>query len=146
MSNPHLEANYFFAQQIMVDRLQETLPELPVRGIDSLATATDNDVRDAVVYVLFEGERFTDDAGNGLRNAVRQRFSAMLGVEHKRQNDDAGRNGEAGPLLSKIHKALAGFTHDSLMTRPFKRTNGRSPIYTPGSAIYPLSFEILINL
>lgn len=146
MANQHLEANYFFAQQIIVDRLSDELPAVPVRGIDSLATATENDVRDEVIYVLFEGERFTDEAGNGLRNAVRQRYAVMLAVEHKRQNDEAGRNASAGPLLSKLHKALAGYTHDKLLMRTFKRTSGRPPIYTPGSAIYPLTFEILVNL
>lgn len=146
MANVYLEADYFFVQQIIVDRLKDVLPELPVRGIDSLASATENDVRDAVVYVLYEGERFTDDSGNGLSNAMRQRYAVMLTVEHKRQNDDAGRNAAAGPLLSRLHKALAGYTHEQLRTRTFKRVNGRAPIYTPGTAIYPLTFEVLVNL
>ena len=146
MANPHLEADYFFVQQIIVDRLSDVLPDLPVRGIDSLAAATENDVRDAVVYVLYEGERFTDDAGNGLRNAMRQRYAVMLAVEHKRQNDDGGRNAAAGPKLSKLHQALAGFTHDKLLTRTFKRVNGRAPIYTSGTAMYALTFEVLVNL
>jgi hypothetical protein len=146
MANAALLSNYFFAQAIIVARLQEALPQLPVRAIDSLATATDNDVRDCVAYVLFEGERFTDEQGNGLRNMVRQRYSVMLGLEHKRQNDEATGNAQAGQLLSSLHNAISGYTHEQLLTRTFKRTTGRAPIYTPGAALYPLTFEILVNI
>lgn len=146
MANAELAKNYLFVQPLIAARLSDELPDVPVRSIDSLATATENDVRDAVIYVLFEGERFTDEAGNGLRNMVRQRYSVMLGIEHKRQNDEAGRNANAGPLLSRIHAALSGYTHESLHTRTFKRANGRPPIYTTGVALYPLTFEISINL
>lgn len=145
MANSELTKNYLFVQPLMAARLEEVLPHVPVRSIDSLATATDNDVRDTLIYVLYEGERFTDEAGNGLRNMVRQRYSVMLAIEHKRQNDEAEGNTNAGPLLSKIHAALSGYTHESLNTRTFKRANGRAPIYTPGVALYPLTFEILIN-
>lgn len=146
MGNLHIAANYLFVQPLIAQRLCDELPGVPVRSIDSLASATENDVRDTLIYVLFEGERFTDESGDGLRNMVRQRYAVMLAVEHKRQNDDAARNAAAGPVLSKIHLALSGYTHEHLHSRTFKRTNGRPPIYTPGVALYPLTFEILVNL
>ena len=68
MGNLHIAANYLFVQPLIAQRLCDELPGVPVRSIDSLASATENDVRDTLIYVLFEGERFTDESGDGLRN------------------------------------------------------------------------------
>jgi hypothetical protein len=108
VANAHLEADYLFMQGVICARIEEcTL--FNVRGIDSLVQATENDVRDAVVYVLYEGERIVDTGGKGTNLLTGQRYSALLGLANATQNDEAARNGAAGPMLSKVHKALAGW-------------------------------------
>lgn len=145
MANAHLEADYLFMQGVICARIEECTP-FNVRGIDSLAQATENDVRDAVVYVLYEGERIVDTGGKGTNLLTGQRYSALLGLANATQNDEAARNGAAGPMLSKLHKALAGWAPEQAHTRTLKRITGRTPIYTPNFGLYPLTFEILLNL
>lgn len=145
MANPYLEADYLFMQSVICERLR-LHTQWDVRGIDSLAQATENDVRDAVVYVLYEGEKVEDRAGNGTSQMIRQRYCAMLALANATQNDEAARNSMAGPLLSKMHHALAGWAPEQALGRTLKRTNGRVPMYSPNVGLYPLTFEILLNL
>jgi hypothetical protein len=145
VANPHLEADYLFMQGVICQRIEEQT-QFNVRGIDSLVQATENDVRDAVVYVLYEGEKVEDRAGNGSNQIIRQRYCMLLGLANATQNDEAARNSAAGPLLSKVHKALAGWAPEQAHGRTLKRTNGRTPIYSTNFGLYPLTFEILLNL
>lgn len=145
MANPAMAADYLFMQGVIAQRIEELVQQVKARGIDALAQATEAEVREPTAYVLWEGERFPDQRGDGTSVMVEQRFSVLLAVRNASQADKDARNGLAGPLLSKLHQALAGWKPEAAQ-RPLKRTNGRPPIYLPNTGLYPLTFAILLNL
>jgi len=150
MSSTALLANYLFLQPLIEQRLQAELGgELPVAGIESLTQAGDADQRQKVIYVMWAGDAFDEsDAGRAQRGAsqmVRQRWMVALRISNVGQTDMAARNKEAGPLLSRIHSALAGWTPEGA-GRPFVRAGALAPNYTKASGLFPLGFAIQLTL
>lgn len=145
MANPAMLADYLFLQALIEARLAQVLGDaLPVHGVEQLAQVTEaNLVRDTL-FVLWDGERFNDEAGAGTSTMVTHRYTVFLAKKNARQAKDA-RNESAGPVLSQIHKALAGWSPEGAM-RPFKRANGRQPNYRASVALYPLTFAINLTL
>lgn len=153
MSNAALLADYLFLRPLIQARLQAEVAELAaagaVQGIEDLAQAMERSINAPSVYVLWEGDVFdTTEAGRargGKSQALGQQWTTLLGVRNADQITLDGRNAVAGPLLSKIHKAIAGWAPDGAF-RPFQRIQGRRPAYSPNVGLYPLTFEISFNL
>lgn len=153
MSNAALLLDYLFVGALLQARLREQVPALSalgaVEGIESLAQASEKNITAPKVFLLWEGERFdTGPQGSALGGAtqiVGQQWSALLAVRNAAQNTPDARNSAAGPLMSAIHKAIAGWTPPGGF-RPFRRTQGRKPNYTANVGLYPLTFELSLHL
>ncbi len=152
MSNPALLADYLFIGPLIEDRLRGQLPTgTPVEGIEQLSQARDaQDLRAVVVYVMWGGDRFDGGdagrAGGGASQRLYQRWIAWIRVRNGSVVVKDARNAGAGPLLSAVHKALAGWEPDGALTRKLVRTQGPAPDYQAASGLYPLAFEINLAL
>lgn len=145
MASPLLE-DYLFLVPLIVERVKVQLLELDVLPIEAMAQAQERSVRTSTGFVLWEGDRFAEQAGDGRSQTVVQSFSVILAVRNADQVDRAARNLQAGPLLGRIHKALAGWTPEGAF-RSFRRANStRRPNYGPNVGLFPLTFEIGLNL
>lgn len=140
-----LLTDYLFVQDLIKARLSSELgKELPVHGIEELAQVTEANITRDTLFVLWDGERVADTAGNATRTMLTHRYTVFLAVKNARQTKDA-RNESAGPMLSRVHKALAGWAPVA-GARPLVRTNGRQPNYRASVALYPLTFAITLTL
>jgi hypothetical protein len=149
MGLPALEADYLFLAPLIEARLLDQVPDIPVDVCETADQVLKADTRQRVLMVLWAGDRIdTADGGNaraGASQLVHQRWLVMLGLKNVGRAPDA-RNTRAGPLLSKVHKALAGWTPDGA-ARAMRRTNAPlQPTFTESKAVYPLGFEITLSL
>lgn len=140
-----IDSDYLFAQAAICQRINELHPELDARPVDEMASATEQHVASPRVFVAWAGEQVADHAGHATRTAITHRYTVLLVLRHAQQGDQGKRNGLAGPLLSKLHQALAGHQPEGAH-RPFKRVTGAAPSYNQAVGIYPLSFELQITL
>jgi hypothetical protein len=141
------QEDYLYLQPLIAQRLREQMPDLVAYGVQSMDQILATELRQPIAFVLWDGERFKDTSRAGGSTISSQRWAVMVAVANANQDaQDAPLHNEAGPLLAKAHAALAGWTPESIAGRSFKRVNGRSPIYSPNAGIYPLTFEIDINL
>lgn len=147
MSNQALLADYLFLGPLIEERLRDQLPfAAPVESIEAMSQAIDAaEMRELVVYVMWGGDRFNTTergrAGGGASQQLFQRWITWIRVANESQADRAARNRAAGPVLSAVHKALAGWTPSGALSQ-FVRTQGPAPDYRPASGLYPLAFEI----
>lgn len=145
MALPALLADYLFIGPLVVDRLADQVPDIPVELCETSDDVLKADTRKRVLKVLWGGDLLGADAAGGSAQALRQAWLVMvaLGVVPKVTNVRAT---AAGPVMSQVHKALAGWTPAGAQ-RPFKRAQARvAPRFTEKSAVYPLAFEIQLNL
>lgn len=145
MANAALLLDYLFLQSAIEVRLRALLPQVEVLGAEEIAQVIDATVRTDTLFVLWDGERFPDDAQDGKAVLVRQRWIVFYAAPNASQHDGAARNRGAGLMLSALHKALAGWSPEGAL-RPFRRTNGPRPNYRANVGLYPLSFEIAMTL
>jgi hypothetical protein len=146
MATQAIHSDHLFAGEQIRQRLRDKLPAgLPVDGIEQLAQAGAEDLRPRAVYVMWDGERFSGVAPRAGMVEVVQTWLVLLHVRHASAHDKDARNGVAGPLLSQVHQALAGFTPTGAF-RALERASGRRPSYTAQSALYPLAFELTLGL
>lgn len=149
MSLPDLANDYLFLAPLIEQRIKDTVANVPVDVCETAAQVLAADKRSQVVMVLWAGDRFDASdrgrAGAGAQQILTQRWLVMLGISSAAPTPDA-RNTRAGPLLSQLHKALAGWTPQGAY-RPFVRANAAlQPTFTSNKAVYPLGFEITLNL
>lgn len=153
MALPALQADYLFVGAQIVERIRATVPEIApsdVMQIDEMDQADKRQAaRGGVAFVLWDGDAFAQaQAGQALSGGahlVQQVWTVLLLVRNAAQQPGAPRNDSAGPLLAKVHKALAGWTPPGAAL-PMHRTNGRRPDYKPNSGLYPLTFSIPLHL
>jgi hypothetical protein len=144
MANAQLLLDYLFLGDAIRAMLVQALDgqDIDVVPIESVEQAIELSTRTMTAFVLWERDSFNGDTANGGRSQmVSQVWTVLLSVRNASQVDQDGRNKSAGPHLSTIHKALAGWAPVGAL-RSFKRTNGRQARYTGGTALYPLSFSI----
>jgi hypothetical protein len=145
MATLPIHSDHLFAGEQIRQRLQEKMPDLPVDGIERMAQAGKEDLRQRAAYVMWDGERFSSVVPSVGTVDVVQTWLVVLHVRHASALDKDARNGMAGPLLSRLHKALAGWTPEGAF-RPLQRVNGGRPSYTAQSALYVLAFELPLGL
>lgn len=153
MSNAALLLDYLFAGELIRTRLREQVPGLAstdsVQGIETLAQAVEKNITAPTAFVLWEGDLINTGeqgtAAGGRSQLMRQQWTVLLAVRNAMQSDKAARNEAAGPFLSAIHKALAGWAPEGTV-RPMLRAQGRKATYTANVGLYPLTFELPLNL
>jgi hypothetical protein len=145
VSNAALASNYLFCGPLLEQRLRESLPGTPVEGIEDLAQAGAEDARQRALFVLWDGDRFGDTALSGRAQIVTQRWLVLLYQRHASPTQRDARAQAAGPVLSTVHQAVAGWAPEGAH-RAFKRGPGRAPSYTKASGLFPLTFEIDLTL
>lgn len=144
--------DYLFVGPKIVQRLRDQMAGLvqpmDVLHIEHLRQAAANiGTRSPVIFVLWDGEGMGSgqrEANNGAARIMHQIWTVCLYVRNASQVALDARNLEAGPLMSKIHMALAGWKPGGSI-HPMHRTSpGKRPQYPTDSmsAMYPLSFSI----
>ena len=151
MSNAALQADYLFLGPLLEQWLRSEIGEnIAVEGVESMAQARDaQEQRELVLYVMWGGDRIdpsqTGRAGAGTSQRIMQRWVVLVRVGTPNKTAKAARNTRVGPLLSAVHKAVAGWQPEGCYA-PFVRTQGPAPDYAPASGLYPLAFEINLVL
>ena len=143
--------NYLSAEQPIVDRIKELIPELG----NSVFSAADLDgVSEAkqvhpAVHVLYYGDRVAEGMGrssNGEVQCVDQDWYVVLVIKNARTQitGEAART-DAGPLVIKLLKSLQGWA-PSIEHSPLKRINGAKPGFKGGFAYLPFCFTTRITV
>lgn len=139
-----MNTDYFAAEQPIKDRLAAQVPDLvKVMALEDLAEISDRrQIQTPAAFVLFDGDRTATGSSDGRVVNITQRWAVVLAVRSARsQQGGDGQRTKAGPLISQIWKALAGFEPVPGMS-PMKRTDGQPPVYLDGGfAYFSLSFE-----
>lgn len=149
MGQPAFVENYLFVGPLIAARLVDQVEGLPADHIEAASQLVGDDQRRQVAKVMWAGDRVdTSDSGrarDGASQIVHQRWLVALLLRNEGQQLDA-RHATAGPLLSRIHRALAGWVPEGGM-RPLRRAQAPlSPTLTEVHAVYPLGFEITLTL
>jgi hypothetical protein len=143
-----LADNYLNAEQLIIDRLAQELPQLTaVVGAERAEDALEGGIACPFAVVVFAGDRVLtgDDAVQqyGVVQVVWQRWlveivSDMAGV----QGGTLSRE-EPGQLMSQALRALQGW-HPSDEHSEVYRVQGPAPIYQKGQGVFPLLFETMV--
>ncbi len=143
-----LALDYFFMAPLIKARLEDQVPDIPVQVCETVDQVLAADKRVIVLMVMWAGERFTESeagrAQGGASQSLNQRWLVALGINNVGSAD--ARNVRAGPTISLVHKALAGWTAEGA-ARPMRRVNAPlTPQFTSQKAIYPMGFEQPLTL
>lgn len=145
-TNP-LHDDYLFLAPLIRERVAAQVPGLPVEGVAELAQIVDSqDQRPQVAFVLWSGDRFPDTAMGGEATVLFQQWDVWLRVRNASPTNLDAHQETAGPLLSRVHKALAGWKPPGTWRAGMRRTVGPRPNYQRVSGLFPLTFEIPLNL
>lgn len=149
MALPAFEADYLFLAPLIKARLEGKVADVAVDICETAEQVYKSDLRQVVLMVMWGGdvvpEQESARAGAGASQVIHQRWGVLLALANPSQFKDA-RQVQAGPLLSKIHKALAGWTPEGC-SRPFRRANAPlRPDIQPQKAIFPMGFEVQLTL
>lgn len=149
MGLPALAADYLFVAPLIAARLAEQVPDIPVDVCETTDQVLKADKRARVLMVLWAGDRVeaseSGRAGAGASQLLHQRWLVMLGLNNVAKAADA-RNVAAGPVLSKVHKALAGWVPEGAGRAMRRASAPLQPTFTSDKAVYPLGFEITLTL
>ena len=145
MGLPALEADYLFVGPLIAARLDAEVAGVPVDVCERAEQVLAADKRARVLMVMWAGDVFAARADRGLAQALRQRWLICLGMNNVGAQADA-RNVAAGPLLSQVHRALAGWKPDGCPNPLVRGTSSMAPTFTATKAVYPLGFEIPLSL
>lgn len=142
--------NYLSAEQLIVTRLKERVPEL----VGAFSAADLDSVQEAkqthpAAHVLYYGDRIVEGSGRssiGDCQTVDQVWYVILVVKNARtQLTNEAARADAGPLILKILKALQGW-QPSPEHSPMKRVNGAAPGFKSGFAYLPFCFTTRITV
>lgn len=139
-----LITNYFEAEEAIVARLKERVPELKdVLTPFSIGDMLESSQPSPTVHVIYGGDAFpANDAGKGEIRTVGQRWLIVLAVRSTKaqlQQTTEIRN-IAGVLIPKILQALQGWTPVEWM-RPLGRVSSPAAGYSSSFAYFPFMFE-----
>lgn len=149
MGLPAFAEDYLFLGPLIVERLKDQVPDMPIGLVERAEQVLEADRRAYVLMVLWAGDRVAEGAGGraggGTNQQIVQRWLVSYAVNNVARAADSRLQG-AGVVLSRVHKALAGWT-PSMAGRPLVRANAPlQPVFTESKAVYPLGFEITLNL
>jgi hypothetical protein len=149
MGLPALVDDYLFIGPLIVARLAAEVADIPVDLVERPEQVLEADKRQRVIMVMWAGDRFVEGesgrAAGGASQALRQRWLVIFATNNVGKAAAARTQG-AGPVLSSVHRALAGWTPEGA-ARPMQRANAPlQPTFTQAKAVYPLGFEIALTL
>lgn len=141
MGLPALLADYWFLAPLLKARLEDQVSDAPVDVCETVEQIYAADRREAVLLVMYAGDAILNAAAGGKSVRLRQRWMVLLALNNVARPMDA-RLVKGGPVLSRVHTALAGWTPAGC-AHPFMRANAPlRPDHTQNKALYPLGFEI----
>lgn len=146
MGLPAVAENYLFIGPLIQQRLQQLVGDVPVDLVERTEQVLDADKRVRVLMVMYGGDRF--DVGPNGRTVnsqlVYQRWLVFLATNNVGKGQ-AARLAPLGPLLSTVHKALAGWVPQGAV-HAMQRANGPQPTFTDSKAVLPLGWEINLSI
>lgn len=138
-----LAENYLLAEQLIIDRLRDQVPELAfIDGSRSVQEVVSRAVPTPAALVLFGGDtvKASDSGAMGAIQVVDQKWLIELVVRDDWAIESgSGERLQAGFLISKVIKALAGW-YPSNEHREMRRTQAAIPVYEQGEGFYQLAF------
>lgn len=141
MGLPALLADYWFLAPLLKARLETEVSDAPVDICETVDQIYAADRREAVLMLMYAGDTVLGNAAGGKSVKLKQRWMVLLALNNVARGLDA-RQMKAGPVLSRVHTALAGWTPLGC-AHPFMRANAPlRPDHTQNKALYPLGFEI----
>jgi hypothetical protein len=118
--------------------------DMPVEVVETIEQVLASDNRAQVLSVMWAGDSFGDRAAKASQ-VIAQRYVVVLAMNNVSARPDA-RQLKAGPLLSKVQRALAGWVPAGAVN-PLRRVNApMRPSFHKTKALYPLGFEIELSL
>ncbi|WP_290889381.1 hypothetical protein [Arenimonas sp.] len=138
-----LPADYLGAAPLIVERLRTAVPAL--RGVllaDDLAALAERTAVGPLAFVIYDGDEVLEGDGRARQGAsqmVRQRWAVIMAVRSAVQHRDGALHQIAGPLLTAVIAALAGW-HTPPYRAPLYRITAPRVDYGPNFALYPLLF------
>jgi len=137
-------ANYFSAWDGIVARLKEQVTEFnrhvyPFMSLDDAKRIAQFAPACVVVYTR---DRVGESSGAGQAQVVSQQFTVVVALKSANDAESGkGAREAAGPLITKVLAALAGFT-PAVGWRPLKRAEQPALVdYSPGVAWFPFGFS-----
>jgi hypothetical protein len=139
-----LISNYFGAEDAIVKRLQEQVPELKaVLTPFSIGDMVESSQPSPAVHVIYGGDVVSgNETGNGARRTIDQRWLVVLAVRTPKaqlQNTSEIRV-LSGELIPKVLRSLQGWAPVEWM-RPLGRVSGPAAGYSSSFAYFPFMFE-----
>lgn len=139
-----LISNYFGAEDAIVKRLQEQVPELKaVLTPFSIGDMVESSQPSPAVHVIYGGDVVSgNETGNGVRRTIDQRWLVVLAVRTPKaqlQNTSEIRV-LSGELIPKVLRSLQGWAPVEWM-RPLGRVSGPAAGYSSSFAYFPFMFE-----
>ncbi len=136
--------NYFGAEDAIVKRLQEQVPELKaVLTPFSIGDMVESSQPSPAVHVIYGGDVVSgNETGNGARRTIDQRWLVVLAVRTPKaqlQNTSEIRV-LSGELIPKVLRSLQGWAPVEWM-RPLGRVSGPAAGYSSSFAYFPFMFE-----
>lgn len=140
-----LPADYLIAGPLIMQRLRDEVPALrQVLPLEDLSRLPESAVASPFAYVMYDGDEVLEGEGRARQGAsqlVRQRWLVVLAIRNAAQAATAriATDEAAGPLISKLIAALAGWTVEPFRAGLYRITAPRVS-YGANSALYPLLF------
>jgi hypothetical protein len=140
-----LITNYFEAEDAIVQRLREYVPELKdVLTPFGLADMLESSQASPVAHVVYAGDTLPNsETGNGSTRVVTQRWLIILAVRTPKAQlqKTTEIRAMAGAIVPKVLGCLQGWAPVSWM-RPLGRASGGPPAgYSSSFAYFPFMFE-----
>jgi len=133
--------DYFAAQEALVNRLKAQVPEL--KSAVGAGRGTGTSLPRPAVAVFHESyEHLGRGTGQSL---LRQRWRVSLTVDDMNDRDGSRARSEAGPLITQIISALAGWAPGSSHS-PMEILDGGEEAYEDGQARFHLHFASNVTL
>lgn len=133
--------DYLSAEPAIIQRLTRCVPELmEVRSEAEVATLDNGSLKDIAAIVIYGGDQLEKDDSNLLTEAV-QTWLVVLSVRQPNDRTGVRTRTVAGPLITKINKALIGY-EISPRHMPLKRVTAPRPMQKGGGQLFlPLAYE-----
>jgi hypothetical protein len=139
-----LKQDYLFVLPLMQARLADQVPDIPVDIVETVEDVLAADHRANVLMVMYAGELVTANAAR-VSTALTHRYLVLVALSNVAKGTNS-RNRKAGPLMSATNQALVGWTPEGAATPMRRASTPTRPDFTKTKALYPMAFEIDLNL
>lgn len=144
MGLPAIQADYLFVGPLLAARLRDQVGDIAVDVVETAEQVLAADKRASVLLVMWAGDAFGDRAAKR-GQIVTQRWLVILALNNASATPDA-RQLKAGPLMSKAHRAVVGWTPAGAVNSFVRAPAPMRPDINKTKALYPLGFEIDLSL